>query len=116
MQIFLTGKKSIYEEIVDTIEQYIKLGALKEGEKLPSVRELALSLSINPNTVARAYDTLTQKGLVIALEKKGCFVAPRKSHPKNEQIKLLLTQALESGATIEEIRSALDEIEKERKS
>jgi GntR family transcriptional regulator len=115
MQIFLTGKKSIYEEIVDTIEQYIKLGALKEGEKLPSVRELALSLSINPNTVARAYDTLTEKGFVIALEKKGCFVGPRGKQPKNEQLKILLRQALDSGATPQEIRSALDEIEKEKK-
>jgi GntR family transcriptional regulator len=116
MQIFLTGKKSIYEEIVDAIEQYIKLGALKEGEKLPSVRELALSLSINPNTVARAYDTLTEKGLLIAIEKKGCFVAPRQGRPKNEELKVLLRQALDSGATPQEIRSALDEIEKEKKS
>ena len=78
MQILLTGKASIYDEIVDSIKKYIAIGALKEGEKLPSVRELALSLSVNPNTVARAYEVLCEQGYLISLPKKGCFVAPKK--------------------------------------
>ena len=54
MEIHLTGKKSIYEEIMETVGRYISLGVLKDGDRLPSVRNLALKLGVNPNTVARA--------------------------------------------------------------
>ena len=54
MEIHLTGKKNIYEEIKETVERYIALGVLKDGERLPSVRTLAMKLGVNPNTVARA--------------------------------------------------------------
>ena len=69
MEIHLTGKKSIYEEIKETVERYISLGVLKDGERLPSVRNLALKLGVNPNTVARAYYELG----------RGCSPARRKS-------------------------------------
>ena len=58
MEIRLTGKKSIYEEITEAYERYIRLGALREGERLPSVRALAMRLGVNPNTVDRAYGEL----------------------------------------------------------
>jgi len=115
MQILLTGKASIYDEIVDSIKKYITIGALKEGEKLPSVRELALSLGVNPNTVARAYEVLSKEGYVLSLPKKGYFVAPKKSD-KNEALRVLLKAALKEGTTADEIRQILSEIEQEAKS
>ena len=50
-----TAKQSVYAIIVDDVKKKIKLGLLKEGEKLPSCRELALKTGVNPNTVQRAY-------------------------------------------------------------
>ena len=111
MQIFLTGKASIYDEIVESIKKYIAIGALKEGEKLPSVRELALSLSVNPNTVARAYDVLTQEGYLLSIPKKGCFVAAQKAD-KNAGLRAVLQEAIKNGTTPDEIRAIIDEIEK----
>lgn len=74
MEVRLTGKKSIYEEITDTYERYIRLGVLREGERLPSVRVLAVKLGINPNTVERAYTELEARGLIRTIPKKGAFV------------------------------------------
>ena len=71
MEIHLTGKKSIYEEIKETVERYISLGVLKDGERLPSVRNLALKLGVNPNTVARAYYELEDEGVIRSIPKKG---------------------------------------------
>lgn len=114
MQILLTGKASIYDEIVEAITQYIDLGVLKPGEKLPSVRELATSLSVNPNTVARAYEVLTEKGYLVSLPKKGCFVASKDLDQKGA-LKTMLEESIEKGLSIEEIRSILDDIEKGEK-
>ena len=53
--INLHGKDSIYEQIRDQILRYIELGIIRPNDKLPSVRQLALDLGINPNTVMKAY-------------------------------------------------------------
>lgn len=74
MQTRFTGKQDVYLEIAEQYKEYIKLGIIKNGEKLPSVRALAGELSVNPNTVARAYATLEDEGYVCALPKKGAFV------------------------------------------
>jgi GntR family transcriptional regulator len=111
MQILLTGKASIYDEIVGAITQYIDLGVLKPGGKLPSVRELATSLSVNPNTVARAYEVLTEKGYLVSLPKKGCFVADKNLN-QHQALKAILEEAIAKGLSIKEIREILSEIEK----
>ena len=74
MQTRFTGKQDVYLEIAEQYKEYIKLGVIKTGEKLPSVRTLAGELGVNPNTVARAYSVLEEEGLVKALPKKGAFV------------------------------------------
>ena len=81
MEVRLSGKQNIFEEIASEYERYIRLGALREGEKLPSVRTLAMQLGVNPNTVERAYALLEQKGLVFTLSKKGVFVCAQKTEP-----------------------------------
>ena len=59
----------------DSLRQLIFSGALAEGEKLPSVREMAVSLTVNPNTIQRAYRELEQEGAIVSVPGKGSFVA-----------------------------------------
>lgn len=68
-------KQPIYQQIIDRFILLISKGALANGEQLPSIRELASQLGINPNTVARAYTELERRGVIITYPKKGAFVA-----------------------------------------
>jgi len=74
LKLRLKGTKSIFEEIAEQYKNYIRLGVIVGGEKLPSCRELAIELGINPNTVERAYALLEAEGLVMTMHKKGTFV------------------------------------------
>ena len=67
--------RPIYIQIVDGFCAQISSGVLQSGEKLPSVRELAGELSINPNTIQRAYRELENEGYLVTLPGKGAFVA-----------------------------------------
>jgi len=66
--------RPIYVQIVDTVRGQIAAGILREGDKLLSVRELAGQLSINPNTIQRAYRELEAGGWIATVPGKGCFV------------------------------------------
>lgn len=67
--------RPIYEQVRDSLRQYILSGAIAPEEKLPSVRELAAQLAINPNTIQRAYRELEAKGLIYTVAGKGAFAA-----------------------------------------
>lgn len=67
----------IYEQIVSTIENYVALGILKPKEQMPSIRELASNLGINPNTVKKAYDILENKKIISTISTKGTFISDR---------------------------------------
>lgn len=79
MNIELTGKRNVYQEIVEQYSRYIRMGVFREGEQLPSCRKLATELGINPNTVERAYATLEVAGFIKCLPKKGVFVLSQES-------------------------------------
>ncbi len=66
--------RPIYSQICDGFRDLIRRGILGTGEKLPSVRELATQLTINPNTIQRAYRELEMQGWVASVPGKGCFV------------------------------------------
>ena len=68
-------RRPIYEQITEKFRTLIYQGALPAGSRLPSVRQLAMELSINPNTIQRAYMTLEQEGLIYPVQGKGNFVA-----------------------------------------
>lgn len=74
MQLKLSGKQDVYMKIAERYKEYIELGIFKNGDKLPSVREAAGELGVNPNTIARAYALLEEQGFVCALPKKGAYV------------------------------------------
>ena len=66
--------RPIYTQIIDGLKEQISTGILLPGEKLPSVRELAAQLTINPNTIQRSYRQLEMEGWIATLPGKGCFV------------------------------------------
>ena len=68
--------KPIYEQIRDNLKQLIIDGILKTDEKIPSVRELAVTMAINPNTIQKAYKELEADGYVYTIRAKGVFVSP----------------------------------------
>ena len=68
-------RRPIYEQVTEKFRTLIYQGVLPPGERLPSVRQMAKELSINPNTIQRAYMTLEQEGLIYPVKGKGNFVA-----------------------------------------
>ena len=74
MELKFSGKQDVYIEVAERYKEYIRLGVIKKGEKLPSVRIAAGELGINPNTVAKAYSLLEKEGYICALPKKGAYV------------------------------------------
>ena len=67
--------KPIYEQVKDGLRQLMLSGVLAENAKLPSVRELAVKLTINPNTIQRAYRELEAEGYIVSIPGKGSFVS-----------------------------------------
>jgi len=94
--------RPIYTQIVDNFRAQIASGILQPGDKLPSVRELATQLSINPNTIQRAYRELEVKGVVQTIPGKGCFVCGVES-PNWEELDKVVARLLSQGITREEI-------------
>ena len=83
--------RPIYEQIKDGLRKLIVTGALGPDEKLPSVRVLAQQLSINPNTIQRAYEALEAEGYVYSVPGKGSFAAPNTGVDEGRKSELLQT-------------------------
>ena len=94
--------KPIYIQIMDDIRAQIAAGILQPGDKLPSVRELAAKLSINPNTIQRAYREMEQMGIIQTLPGKGCFVCGVFT-PDWQKLDSAVQALLSQGVTLEEI-------------
>ena len=80
--------RPIYTQIIDGFREQIATGVLQPGEKLPSVRELAGILAINPNTIQRSYRQLEMEGWIATVPGKGCFVcgAPNTALRQREEL------------------------------
>ena len=117
MQIHISAgsPQSIYRQIADQIRQAIVSGNLKVGDAVPSVRQLAKELAINPNTVAKAYSELTRDGVLAGQSGRGCVVASRKNvFSKTERLRRLdlvldslASEALTLGFSCDEIQERL---------
>lgn len=77
IQLNYRDSKPIYEQIKDGLRRLVVTGAVRKDEKLPSVRELATSLSINPNTIQKAYRELEQEGYIYTIAGKGSYAAEK---------------------------------------
>ena len=101
--------RPIYSQIIDGFREQIIAGVLQQGDKMPSVRELAAELTINPNTIQRAYRELEMQGWIASVPGKGSFVCGVPSGPGPEALALLenfdrLTEALlKLGTTRQEL-------------
>lgn len=98
-------KRPIYEQVYEKIERLIVGGALESETKMPSVRSLAVELSVNPNTIQRAYAMLEQSGYIYTVSGRGNFVAPEaewrggKLEEVMKEYKQMLIRAKEAGVS-----------------
>ena len=81
--------RPIYVQIIDRFRDQISAGVLASGDKLPSVRELAVQLSINPNTIQRSYRQLEAEGWIATVPGKGCFVCGLPAYTDEQRLELL---------------------------
>lgn len=109
-------KRPIYEQIVDRFQTLILNGILEPDEKLPSVRALAMELSINPNTIQKAYHELESAGFIYSVKGRGNFVRSNEHLAKARRDTLLLELKekmiswKEAGLTYEEMKRTMDQI------
>ena len=83
--------RPIYEQVKDGLRRLMITGVLREGETLPSVRAMASTLAINPNTIQRAYESLEAEGYVYSVPGKGSFAAPNTGVDEGRKNDLLHT-------------------------
>ena len=70
----------IYRQIVDAVRERVAVGVLEPGERLPSIRELAVNLRINPASAVKAYGELRAAGIIVLHERRGTFVSDDHAH------------------------------------
>ena len=105
--------RPIYEQLEEKLRRLILSGAIAENERLPSVRELAGQLAINPNTIQRAYRELEQNGFIYSIPGKGSFagklsgVDEGRRKELREKLTAIWTELLQLGEDPEELRALL---------
>ena len=107
----------IYEQIVNEIERYVAIRILQPHEQMPSIREMALELGINPNTVKKAYTELESRGIIMSMSTKGTYIADNievvienKINNEIDKIKELIDNLSKLGVTKDEILSRIGEV------
>ena len=111
----------IYEQVKEGLKRLMVTGGLAEGEKLPSVRALASSLAINPNTIQRAYEALEREGYLCTAAGKGSFAAERggintvRRDALLRQFDTAAAELLFLGATIGELTARLETAAREKR-
>ena len=87
--------RPVYQQIIDQVKRDIALGRIIKNEKLPTVRQLAGQIAINPNTIAKAYRQLEQQGIIVTKAGAGAFVANLDSNLSRSVRKKVLSDELE---------------------
>ena len=95
--------RPIYEQVVDEIEHMVVHGVLEPDSQLPSVRQMAAELSINPNTIQRAYSELESRGVIYSVKGKGNFVSPNAEALRGRRLRELQGQITELVRTAREL-------------
>lgn len=108
-------RRPIYEQIIERFEQLILCGALEKNSPMPSVRSLAMELSLNPNTIQRAYQELERTGYIYTIKGKGSFVsetsqtADKKRQEIKKEMYAGIEKALLAGLSPDELKIMLEE-------
>lgn len=117
-QIDLKSRKSIYEQVVDNCKALIINGILPPDSKMPSVRDLSKTLTVNPNTVQKAYRELENQGFIYTSPGLGSFVSEKTKAPVDSRkireltipLKAVLDEMLFLGVSAEEIKTIVSEL------
>lgn len=111
----------VYEQLIEQVERYILTGILKGGDQLPSVRALSVSLSVNPNTIQKAYSDLDSKKIIFSVPGKGCFIADNAvsligNYRRNQlgELEILLCELKLAGINKTELQQIFDKVFDER--
>src|SRR6202522_4645047 len=121
-QLDLHSGMPVYRQIIDQVRGGIASGLLTAGDQLPTVRQLAVDLAINPNTVVRAYRELELGGLLETHQGTGTFIGKKKPEKNNAERERQLTQmagefaarAGAAGFTVEDLLERLREMVPDR--
>ncbi|MEW6231977.1 MAG: GntR family transcriptional regulator [Chloroflexota bacterium] len=112
----------IYVQIVNQIKYMVASGQLEPGAQLPTIRQLAVNLTIDPNTVARAYMELDREGIISTQQGRGTFVSGREKHADLAElrrqrlgaiVRSAISEALGLGFSAQEMMAAIEEELKE---
>lgn len=106
-------RRPIYEQVIERFQQMILCGVLQPDAPMPSVRSLAMELSLNPNTIQRAYQELERTGYIYTMKGKGSFVsetataAANKRKQLQQELQLFVDKALLAGVSMPELQEML---------
>lgn len=113
----MRDRKPIYEQLIDNIRTLAVQGHLKPDEHLPSVRQLAAELAINPNTIQKAYAELERQNVIYSLPGRGNFISPdigsvakQERQRQLEALGVMFRQAQNAGVEKSEIHTLLDTV------
>lgn len=104
------SRKPIYEQIIDSIKSLIVSGVLERDDQLPSVRQLAQELAINPNTIQKAYGELEREGVIYSLKGRGSFVGSGIQELRMVQQQGLIEQIFEISGELCELQVPQQEV------
>src|SRR5260370_19150324 len=121
-QLDLRSGVPVYRQIIDQVLVAVASGACTGGEQLPTVRQLAVDLSINPNTVVRAYRELEIRGILTTHQGTGTFITPAKVDSNDAERQRRLSQMVSefvahaggAGFTLQEVMDRLAELQSEK--
>ena len=110
----LNSREPIFIQIKNYYKRLINLGIFNDGEEMPSVREVAISNRVNPNTVQRAFSLLVEEGYLNAIPKKGYFVIYKGQKRKVKQLEITIKKLYLDGYTKEELLAVIKEMGEEK--
>ena len=108
------SRQPVYEQLIEQMERFILLDVLRPGDQLPSVRSLSVELSINPNTIQKAYTELDTKGIIYSTPGIGCFISENAKsvlsalkRKKLTDLKALAKELALAGVSLDEMKGAV---------
>lgn len=122
-KIDVMSRVPVYEQIIEQMEKFILTGILSVKDQVPSVRSLSVTLSVNPNTIQKAYSDLDRRGIIYSVPGRGCFVSEDAKELLRETIRnrmsdfeQLMYELVLSGVTRDEIIESLDRVIKRKEN
>ncbi|MGN7763097.1 GntR family transcriptional regulator [Paenibacillus sp. 22594] len=120
-ELDVRSRKPIYEQLTDKVKEMIMHGILRADDQLPSVRTLSSQLTVNPNTIQKAYRELEREGYIYSLQGKGSFITPSqqgqnesKRAELREELLRLMAEAVYLGFTESEIGALYRQVLEQR--